>query len=67
MASLNHVNVVRYYDSFIDDGSLNIIMSYCDRGDLQTLLKRVDPDKKLPEKRIWSLFLQVCAVYHSTS
>lgn len=35
MARLDHPQVVRYYDSFIDAGILCIVMEYCDRGDLQ--------------------------------
>ena len=31
MADLDHEYCVRYYDSFIDDGKLNIVMEYCDR------------------------------------
>jgi serine/threonine protein kinase len=27
--------VVQYYDSFIDQGKLNIVMEYCDRTCLQ--------------------------------
>lgn len=32
--------VVTYYDSFIDGGTLNLVMEYCDLGDLQQALKR---------------------------
>ena len=37
---LNHPNVVQYFDSFIDDGTLHIVMQLCDRGDLASMLKR---------------------------
>lgn len=32
LKSLHHPYIVKYYDSFIDDGSLNIIMEYCTEG-----------------------------------
>ena len=59
MASLNHANVVRYYDSFLEDNQLQIIMEYCDGGDLQKFLKSVHKAGVLAdEERIWSFFLQ---------
>lgn len=34
-------------------------MDYCDRGDLQNVLKRCQEHGPLPEDRVWSLFLKV--------
>lgn len=34
MARLNSPYVVKYYDSFIEDSRLHIIMEYCEKGDL---------------------------------
>lgn len=39
LASIDSEYVVRYYDSFIDAGSLCIIMEYCANGDLHQLIK----------------------------
>ena len=39
LSKLNHTNIVKYYDSFIDKIFLNIIMEYCSGGDLSQLLK----------------------------
>lgn len=64
MAALDSPYVVRYYDSFIDESKLNIIMGYCDRGDLQSLLRKQKERKPLAEKRIWSLFLQIALGLH---
>ena len=62
LASLDHPNVVRYYDSFIEEGRLNIVMEFCDRGDLSSLLKAQETEhgrRPLSEKRVWALFIQV--------
>lgn len=32
--------IVGYYDSFIEGTNINIIMEYCQHGDLQTYIKR---------------------------
>ena len=65
MAALDHPNVVRYFDSFLDDGKLNIIMEYCDQGDLQQYLKKHAQGKVfVPEERIWSIFLQITVSLH---
>lgn len=41
LAQMNSPYVVHYYDSFIDGDSLQIVMEFCNRGDLQNLLKKV--------------------------
>ena len=40
MGKLNHPFIVRYQDSFIEDRTLNIVMEYCDGGDLAYYLKQ---------------------------
>ena len=40
LAQLESDYVVRYYDSFMDEESLHIVMEYCNRGDLQSVVKR---------------------------
>jgi NIMA (never in mitosis gene a)-related kinase 1/4/5 len=48
MEAINEVNIlskmespyiVKYYDSFIEKNYLNIIMEYCEGGDLYNLIK----------------------------
>ncbi len=39
LAALDSPYVVRYYDSFLDGGCLNIVMEYCAGGDLHKKLK----------------------------
>jgi hypothetical protein len=56
MASLDSPHVVRYYDSFIEDGALAIVMELCSGGDLQKALRARGA---LPEAEVWHVFLQV--------
>jgi len=58
MAALDSPYVVRYYDSFIEGGVLCIVMEYCDRGDLQRVIRKQE-GRLLPEERVWIVFLQV--------
>ncbi len=56
--------MVKYFDSFIADNKLNIVMEFCDKGDLSKMLL----DHRLasrggtsfPEMKIWKYFLQMC-------
>ena len=60
MADLDNAYVVRYYDSFIEAGVLCIIMEFCDRGDLQRMIKRQTAHAApFPEETVWNLFLQI--------
>ena len=60
LASINSIYVVRYYDSFEENNSLNIVMEYCNGGDLSKFL---DENKKtkilLKENLVWNLFLKI--------
>ena len=58
MASLSSPFVVRYYDSFMDAGSLGIVMELCSGGDLQQALK-ARGGAPLPEAEVWRTFLQI--------
>eukprot|EP00753_Platysulcus_tardus_P005466 PLAT13367.1.p1 GENE.PLAT13367.1~~PLAT13367.1.p1 ORF type:complete len:233 (-),score=71.72 PLAT13367.1:258-956(-) len=63
LASLESEYVSAYFDSFIDDGRLNIVMEYCNAGDLCQLLSARDGEL-LPEARVWRIFLQICFGLH---
>ena len=60
MASLKSKYIVKYYDSFIDKTTLNIIMEHCNGGDLQQYLSRyrqqARSNKFMPESLIWKFF-----------
>ena len=52
--------VVKYYDSFEEDGKLNIIMEYCDNGDLNDFIERKKLTKHLlHENIVWKIFLKI--------
>ena len=52
--------VVKYYDSFIENNNLNILMEYCAGGDLFQYIEKCKKKKiKLKEKIIWQIFIQM--------
>ena len=65
MASLKSKYIVKYYDSFIDKTTLNIIMEYCNRGDLQQYLsgyrQQAKSNKFMPETLIWKFLLEMAS------
>ena len=38
LASIENENIVKYYDSFIDNDEFNIVMEYCEALDLRNLI-----------------------------
>ena len=49
--------VVKYYESFLLNNDLNIVMDYCDNGDLcHYLSKQKNP---LKEELIWQIFIKI--------
>ena len=52
--------VVRYYESFLEDDNLNIVMEYCDNGDLCNYLNE-QKKKSMPLKEdlIWKIFIKI--------
>jgi len=59
LASLSHPYVVRYYNSFVENQTLHIVMEYCEKGDLSQIVT-TQRGKPLPEPRIWKYFIQMC-------
>jgi len=67
LSQLDSCYIVRYYDSFIvDKESLNIVMEYCNKGDLKRIVnKHKERDLPgLPEDLIWDTVLQVLLGLH---
>ena len=64
LATLESAYIVGYYDSFIEDTKINIIMEYCQHGDLQSYIKRQN-GKPFTDNFIWRTFIHIClGVYY---
>ena len=50
--------VVKYYESFEENNFLNIVIEYCELGDLEHLLKQRN-NIPLNDNFIWKLFIQI--------
>ncbi|KAJ0409128.1 hypothetical protein ATCC90586_002839 [Pythium insidiosum] len=61
LKSLYHVNIVRFYDHFLVDDELNIVMEYADGGNLRQLVKMRGREKMgpFPESVIMCWFAQL--------
>ena len=58
LKNLKHPNIVSYKESFQIDGYLNIVMLFCDGGDLYTKIKEQN-GKFLAETQIVEWFVQI--------
>ena len=57
-------NIVKYYDSFVEDNTkINIIMEFCEHGDLHSYLKKLN-GRHLSENAVWKFFIQICLAMH---
>jgi len=62
LASVSHVNIIGYRESFFDENtkSLIIIMEYADDGDLEGKIKRhIKNQTNFSENEIWKYFIQL--------
>jgi NIMA (never in mitosis gene a)-related kinase len=67
LGSLSSPYIVAYIDSFVSDTKVNIIMEYCEHGDLQSFIinKQKLGATFLPENTVWRYFIQIClGVYY---
>lgn len=60
LSSLSNEFIVKYYESFIDNFNLYIVMEYCEGGDLCNLIDTLKAKGRLvKEDKIWSYFVQI--------
>ncbi|XP_060079274.1 serine/threonine-protein kinase Nek2-like [Ylistrum balloti] len=62
LRELRHPNIVRYYDRIIDrsNTTIYIIMEFCDRGDLASLITRCRRDEVyMQEDFVWKILVQI--------
>ena len=60
LSSVKSIYIVRYYDSFEENNYLNIVMEYCDGGDLSQFIEKNKETKKLLEENmIWNIFIKI--------
>jgi len=60
LSSINSKYVVKYYDSFEEKNFLNIVMEYCDGGDLgQFIEEKKALNEPIKEDLIWNFFIKI--------
>ena len=46
LSSLNSPYIVKYFDSFVENSTLHIVMEYCEKGDLSQVMKKTAAEPK---------------------
>lgn len=65
LESLNHPNIVRYHETFLEEDQLMIIMEYCPGGDLSQLIKTHKESRSyFPEDQIALWMTQLISALH---
>ena len=50
----DHPHIIKYYNSFMEDQSLHIVMEYAERGDLSRLVRKAkESATPISEEVIW--------------
>ena len=63
MAEVDSHFVVGYYDSFITEQTICIIMEYCQHGDLCSAIKKQN-GKSFANNFLWKVFIHICLGMH---
>ena len=62
LEKLDHKNIVKYYESFKENNYLFIIMEFCRKGDLRSLIEKVKKNNKhIYQGLIKSIVLDICS------
>lgn len=65
LKSVNHPNIIQFYESFIEDKNLYIVMEYCEKSDLNSYINDCkNKSEKIPEEFIWKVAFQVLDALH---
>ena len=60
LSSIDSIYVVKYYNSFEEKNFLNIVMEYCNGGDLGKFIEEKKEKKEnIKEDLIWTLFIKI--------
>ncbi|RYE99569.1 MAG: hypothetical protein EOO41_00885 [Methanobacteriota archaeon] len=67
--SMDHENIIRYLDGFVEDKQLILVFEFAEAGDLKRQLRKArERDLRLDERVIWKYFSQIAdAVAHMHS
>eukprot|EP00286_Rhodomonas_abbreviata_P010585 CAMPEP_0181337428 /NCGR_PEP_ID=MMETSP1101-20121128/28006_1 /TAXON_ID=46948 /ORGANISM="Rhodomonas abbreviata, Strain Caron Lab Isolate" /LENGTH=173 /DNA_ID=CAMNT_0023447907 /DNA_START=276 /DNA_END=793 /DNA_ORIENTATION=+ len=57
LSSLSHPNIIRFFDDYIDDEMLNIVMEYAPLGTLKQHLRQLNTN--MPESQVFWLFSNI--------
>ena len=59
LKDLNHPHVIKYFNSFMENGNFYIVIEYINGGSLENLYKQVSSEGKIiSEKMIWDFLIQ---------
>lgn len=60
--SLDHPNIIKYYTSFVDSGSLYIVMELVEGQTLANYISSLkEKNQRIVEGKIWRLVIEMCA------
>ena len=58
LASISHVNIIRYCDAFLERDNLYIVMAFAEHGDVYRQIKKFKAaNKYIKEDTIWSYLI----------
>lgn len=59
MKMFDHPNIVKYYEHFMQDKNIYIVMEYCDKHDLQWLIEQKQKNNGFTENELLFYFTQL--------